>query len=183
MIEEGKGGRPVDDDWDLHQATVAPSEAEYVASLMHDAIEGQKLSVVCFFLDGGEYAFEVSDALEVLRPRSLTTVPRTPDFVMGIMSVRGEMVPVLDLRKRLRIGSCGELADSRVVVASVDEIKAGFVVDRLAGVEEVSKKLVRPPGKLTPALPDGFLKGVIKVKKRVVRLLDIENLLDFTLGG
>src|SRR3990170_2848270 len=115
------------------QETAAPTEGNYAESLEHKSGEEEKLHIVSFFLGDVEYALEVTDAVEVLRPREVTEVPRTPEFIKGILSVRGEMVPVMDLKLRLGAGEAGQRS-GRILIASVEEIKAGFTVDRLAGV-------------------------------------------------
>jgi len=163
----------------VNQTTVAPTEEDYVASLVHRTLEGQMLLVVTFFLDETEFALEVTEAVEVLRPRAMTTVPRARDFVKGILSVRGEMVPVVDLKKRLTIGSFDGSAPGRVLVAAMDDVKAGFIVDRMAGVEEIPRKAIRPPDGAGKRFPPGMLKGVINMAGREINLLNTDNLLDF----
>lgn len=163
----------------VNQTTVAPTEEDYVASLVHRTLEGQRLLVVSFFLDAEEFALEVTEAVEVLKPRALTTVPRTPEFVKGILSVRGEMVPVVDLKRRLTVGSFDDSAPGRVLVAAMDDVKAGFIVDRMAGVEEIPRKAISPPDGAGERFPRGMLKGIINMAGREIKLLNTDNLLDF----
>lgn len=171
-----------DEDREFRQNKVAPTEEDYVASLVYQTIEGQKLLVVSFFLDSDEYAFEVSDAVEVLRPSPFTHVPRTPEFLKGVVSVRGDMVPVIDLKNRLGLGAFENTPTGRVLVTAADDVRAGFLVDRLAGVEEIPKKLVKPPGRARTRFPKLFLKGTINIRNRKIRLLNILTLLDFSVG-
>jgi len=137
------------------------------------ALDEERLQIISFFLGEDEYAFEVSDAVEVLRQRQLTEVPRTPEFIKGILSVRGEMVPIFDLKKRLQIGATEISQTGRILIASIEDLKAGFMVDRLSGVRDVPMKAFEP-------CPDdsGFLKGFIYHNNRVIRLLDPANLID-----
>jgi purine-binding chemotaxis protein CheW len=158
-----------------HQETVAPTEDNYAESLERHSVEGEMLHIVSFYLNGDEYAFEVTDAVEVLRPRQVTEVPRTPPFISGILSVRGEMVPVIDLKRRLGMDPGGDSA-GRILIASVDDIKAGFNVDRLAGVKEVPLSSVETPGDSD----SGFLKGVIRGGSSTILLLNTHRLVDMT---
>lgn len=159
-----------------HQETVAPTEDNYAESLEQYSVEGEKLQIVSFHLNSEEYAFEVTDAVEVLRPRTVTEVPRTPEFIKGILSVRGEMVPVIDLKKRLGIVPDGFNGAGRILIAAVEDLKAGFTVDRLAGVKEVPVQSV-----VLSAGPDhGFLKGVIHAGDDPILLLEISRLVDMS---
>ncbi|MFQ5735742.1 MAG: chemotaxis protein CheW [Thermodesulfobacteriota bacterium] len=164
---------------DAHvQETAAPTEHNYEDSLEHRSGEEDKIQIISFFLDTVEYAFEVNDAVEVLRPRAVTEVPRTPEFIKGILSVRGEMVPVMDLKQRLRIGAVNGRG-GRILITLIDDLKAGFIVDKLSGVKEV------PASSLAPVDGDGqgagaeFLKGIIRVKDVEIRLLSAVKLIEF----
>lgn len=159
------------------QETVAPTEDNYAGSLEQNSIEGEKLQIVSFYLNGREYAFEVTDAVEVLRPRQVTEVPRTPEFIKGILSVRGEMVPVIDLKKRLGIPPDCSTGAGRILIAAMEDLKAGFTVDRLAGVKEVPVQSVVAPDKSD----SGFLKGVIHGGDAPILLLNISRLVDMSI--
>ena len=142
-------------------------------------IEAQEamVQVVSFFLSGQEYAFDVADAVEVLKPKEITKVPRTPGFIKGIISVRGEMVAVFDLRERLGVlagDASAHTRSARILIAGADEVKTGFVVDRMGGVRDypaASFENNTEPG-------GGFLKGVIRLDGRVINILDIARLTD-----
>ncbi|MDO8427237.1 MAG: chemotaxis protein CheW [Deltaproteobacteria bacterium] len=142
------------------------------------AEDEQRLQIISFFLDGEEYAFEVADAVEVLRPRQMTEVPRTPEFIKGILCVRGEMVPVMDLKKRLGIGAADCKRLCRILITSIEDLKAGFLVDRLSGVKDV------PVSSIGPALEGErafkFLKGLIATKEKPIKLLNAAKLIDLT---
>ncbi|WKZ33906.1 MAG: chemotaxis protein CheW [Thermodesulfobacteriota bacterium] len=153
------------------QATVAPTVENYDESLDHrkKSAEGT-INIISFFLGADEYAFEVSEAVEVLRPRQATEVPWTPAYIQGILSVRGEMVPVLDLKMRLGLGKVNGRPTARILVVAVEDLKAGLLVDRLSGVKEVPARLLEPPEDSEPQA--AFMKAVIHDGERVIRLLD-----------
>lgn len=162
------------------QGTAAPTEDNYAESLEHKPGEEEKIHIISFFLGNAEYALEVTDAVEVLRPREVTEVPRTPEFIRGILSVRGEMVPVMDLKLRLGIGEAGQRS-GRILIAAVEEIKAGFTVDRLAGVKEVPASSLEPLSGGEQEADAPFLKGLIRVGDVTIRLLNARKLIEFIL--
>lgn len=153
-----------------HQATVAPTVENYDESLEHRKKSEGTVNIISFFLGVDEYAFEVSEAVEVLRPRQTTEVPWTPEYIKGILSVRGEMVPVLDLKMRLGLGNVNGRPSARILVVGAEDLKAGLLVDRLAGVREVPASFLEPPGESEPQA--AFMKAVIRDGERVIRLLD-----------
>jgi purine-binding chemotaxis protein CheW len=156
------------------RAAVAPTEDAYLMSLDKNTSEGEAFQIVSFFLNGAEYAFEVYDAVEVLRPREVTEVPQVPAFIKGILSVRGEMVPVIDLKGRLGMDSTGDhFMMKRILVAGVDDLRAGFMVDRMGGVKDVKSRAIKSAPRKSR-----FLKGTIRLKNGTVNILDITKLLD-----
>ena len=159
------------------QLTVAPTEENYLASLEYRGPDEESLNIISFFTGPRECALEVSDAVEVLRPRQITEVPRTPEYIKGILSVRGEMVTVIDLRMRFGMEPAEALPSSRILVVTVDDLKAGFLVDRLVGVKAVRAASVQQAGPDHGA-PGRFLKGVFQSSGNSVLLLDAGALLE-----
>ena len=158
------------------QVTVAPTVENYMASLEHGGPDEETVSVITFSIGPRDCAFEVSDAVEVLRPRPITEVPRTPGYIKGILSVRGEMITVIDLRARVGMTLCEGGAASRILIVTVDDIKAGFLVDRLGGVKSVKAASVEAPG-ADAGVAARFLKGVIASPEGGTLLLEAAALI------
>lgn len=157
----------------------APAGADYARSLESRSLNLEKIHIVSFHLLEDEYAFEVSDAVEVLKHGCLTAVPRTPAFIKGILSVRGDMVPIIDLKMRLGVGS-SEVPLGRILITSFDDLKVGFIVDRLSGVKEVPLNSIV----LSNGMEDGpaslFVKGVISGNGKTVSILNLGRLIDIS---
>ncbi len=164
------------------QRTVAPTEADYDGSLEYRAGDAEKVTVITFFAGGAEYAFPVTEAVEAVRTRPLTEVPRTPAFIKGIFSHRGEMVSVVDLKERLGIVSSPRSTyGARILITFVDDMRTGFLVDRLSGVRDILLSDVRVPAENEVASCEKeFVKGVIISGDRVIRLLSAARLADPT---
>ncbi|MBI5970061.1 MAG: purine-binding chemotaxis protein CheW [Deltaproteobacteria bacterium] len=164
------------------QRTVAPTEADYDGSLEYRGEAAEKITVLSFFAGGAEYAFPITEAVEAVRLRALTEVPRTPSFIKGIFSHRGEMVSVVDIKERLGIVSApASQYGARILITLVDDMKTGFLVDRLSGVRDVRLADVRVPAPNECASCETeFVKGVIKSGDRVIRLLSAARLVDLT---
>lgn len=159
------------------QLTVAPTEENYLASLEYRGPDEESLNIISFFAGVRECAFEVSDAVEVLRPRQITEVPRTPAYIRGILPVRGEMVTVIDLKMRFGMGPVEVRPQSRILVVTVDDLKAGFLVDRLVGVRSVKGPYVEGAD---PELgvPARFMKGHVRSSGAGVPILNAAALIE-----
>jgi len=177
MKRVGRGKAP-------SQRTVAPTVDDYDASLEYRAEDAEKITVISFFAGGAEYAFPVTEAVEAVRNRALTEVPRTPAFIKGIFSHRGEMVSVVDIKERLGIVSAPRTPYGvRILITLVDDMKTGFLVDRLSGVRDVLLADVRAPAPNEIASCEmEFVIGLIKSGDRLIRLLSSARLVDLTVS-
>jgi purine-binding chemotaxis protein CheW len=156
------------------QASVAPTAENYLQSLEHVTGEVETLRIISFFLNEDEYAFEVGEAVEVIKPRPITEVPGIPAHILGLLSVRGEMVSIMDLKSRfgLESRSCSKFL-TRILVAGSEDERTGFLVDRMGGVKELNTDSVEEDEGL-----GGLIKGVVTTKQgNSIRLLDLEKLL------
>lgn len=155
----------------LAEATIASTGSN--GKTVPSPLDDDMLRLVSFSLNGDEYAFEVSGAFEVIRPREVTEVPRVPDFIKGILSVRGEMLPIMDLKARLGMNSSGNgYMVKRILIAGGEECKAGFMVDGIGDIKEFrADRFKRVRRK------EGFLTGTVTFKGETIRILDIDKLL------
>ena len=130
--------------------------------------------MLAFLLSGEEYVVAVEQVNEVLKMWSLTPVPNAPEHILGVSSLRGTMLTIIDLGKRLGLAPAAMNEKSRVVVVTVDDEKVGFIVDRVAGVVKLSPDLVR-------AVPETvergieFLRGIARKNDRLFILLDLDK--------
>lgn len=152
-------------------AVTAPSPDRQPAEA---AASAQEIEMLSFLLGDEEYAVMVDAVKEVLKTRDLTPVPNSPDYVLGVMALRGPVLPVIDLCRRLGLPPGKNDEKSRIIVVSVNEEDAGIHVDRVTGVVRIPPEAVRP----TPeTIEHGaeFLKGIVRKDDRLYILLDIEK--------
>ncbi len=142
-----------------------PAETEPLAATM------QEIELLSFRLGGEEYAVMVSDVREVLKTRDLTMVPNAPAYVLGVTSLRGAMLPVIDLCKRLGLTPGVRDEKSRIIVVNPDEEDAGLMVDRVTGVFRIMPDAIRP----TPENVEHggeFLRGIVRKDDKLYIMLD-----------
>lgn len=138
---------------------------------------------LCFLLGDEEYGINIMEIKELIKPRELTEVPRAPHFVDGIISLRGVIVPVIDLRKRLGLHAQQSTAQQRIVIVRQREGYSGLRVDRVTGVLRIADQR----RETTPAALEGidreFVAGIGRADNRMVILLDIQNVADLELAA
>ncbi len=156
-------------------AEAAPAAAESPEpSSPEEAAEttAPEMELLSFRLGGEEYAVLVEDVKEVLKIRDLTMVPNAPDYVLGVMSLRGTMLPVMDLCKRLGVTQASRDEKSRILVVSPDEEDVGLMVDRVSSVLRVMPDAIKPvPENIEHGAE--FLRGIVRRDDKLFILLDL----------
>ncbi len=148
------------------------------------------VELLTFHLSTEEFAFRVFDIEEILRFQRIMPVPRVPDYILGITSLRGKVIPVIDLKKRLSIKGKGEtvLADlqadnSRKKILTLKGPKGpvGAVIDKVKGVIRISpSEIVEPPAHLSEA-ELMFIEGVVLYNSRFISVIRVEKILEINL--
>jgi purine-binding chemotaxis protein CheW len=140
------------------------------------AIERRELEMLSFRLNNEEYAVLVADVREVLKIVQLTTVPNAPEYILGVMSLRGTILPVIELGKRLGLATGVKDEKSRIVVVSAGDEEAGLLVDRVTGVFRVLPDEIKPPPENIERGAE-FLRGIVRKDNRLYILLDLKKAL------
>ena len=166
--------------WDSEAGLIVSTEEEFVQSLQNYDVDPERDAVqwLTFFLNDEEYALRLSDVIELVRPRHLTELPQVPDYLLGIVSLRGVIVPVIDLGQRLHLPSCNDESQRRIVVCANGEQRIGFLVDKIAQVVKFNSEQVEPPPLLLNGQTDDFVSGVGRDQGRMMMLLDTDKIMD-----
>jgi purine-binding chemotaxis protein CheW len=134
----------------------------------------QEIKLLSFRLGGEAYAVRVADVREVLKVIQLTIIPNTPDYILGVTSLRGTMLPIIDLCKRFGLASGVIDEKSRIVVVSSAEGDAGLQVDRVTGVIKILPDEIKPAPENVEQGAE-FLGGIVRKDDRLYILLDLEK--------
>ena len=122
------------------------------------------------------YGIAVLKIREIIRMLDITPVPQMPEYVRGVINLRGKIIPVVDLRKRFGIGVEGDNADNRIIVVEVSGRVIGFTVDRVNEVLRIPSGIVEPPPAMVCGIDSEYVQGVGKLEDRLLILLDIGRL-------
>ena len=138
--------------------------------------ESQIQQLVTFRLGDEEYGVDILKVHEIDRMMDITEVPNAPPSIEGVINLRGKVIPVINLRKKFNLPD--READGRTKIVVVDiGTSAGMIVDSVSEVLRISSDIVEPPPPMTAGVSSEYIRGVGKLKDRLLILLDIEKLL------
>jgi purine-binding chemotaxis protein CheW len=130
-----------------------------------------------FFLDREEYGVDVRQVQEIRRLSEITTVPRAPEFIRGVINLRGRILPVLDLKRKLGLGEVEAGRATRIVVVRVGERLLGLLVDGASQVLKVPVSRIEPPPEEVLEKGGDYIRGVAKLEDRLIIVVDLGRLL------
>ncbi|NLW24712.1 MAG: chemotaxis protein CheW [Clostridia bacterium] len=139
----------------------------------------EQIQVVAFKLGNEEYAIDVMAVQEIIRPTAITRVPRTKDFYSGVINLRGNVVPIVNLAKRFNLEEVELTEKSRIIILNVNDIRVGITVESVTEVININKDDIETPN-LTNVIDEKFIAGVAKYQERLLILLNIEEVLELT---
>ena len=135
---------------------------------------------VTFCLAEELFGVEVSRTREILSVISVTSVPQTPDYMLGVINLRGQVVPVIDMRLKLGLSAAAETQDTGIiggeVLADGEPIVVGALADAVREVLEIKSDDIEPPPRLGTRLKTEFIKGMGKIVEEFLILLDIDKI-------
>ena len=139
----------------------------------------ENATYLTFGLDGEIFALEVAHVREVLDLASITKVPKTPDFMRGVINLRGGVVPVVDMRLKFNLPATEDTVDTCIIVIDVEleseTIVLGALADSVRAVFELGSDLIEPPPSIGTRLDTEFIKGMGKHDDQFIIILDIDK--------
>ena len=149
--------------------------------LVNGSAEAQAGLYLTFELGTVTYGIGILKVQEIIGIMKVTHVPRTPEYVRGVVNLRGKVIPVVDLRLRFAMESMDDTDRTCIIVLQVAEaagdVSMGVIVDEVAEVLEVTADQLEPPPALGLSVDSSYILGMGKVDDKVVLLLDVDNVL------
>jgi len=143
---------------------------------MGDGVSDQ-LQLVTFSIGGEEFGVEILKVQEIVRSMEMTRVPNAPDFVEGVVNLRGRVIPIIDMRKRFGLEHKAHDSRTRIIVIDMNGVVTGFVVDSVSEVLRLPRNTIEPPPPVVAGIESDYISGVGKLEDRLLILLDMDSLL------
>ncbi len=139
---------------------------------------GRHVQYATFRLGNELYGVDVLEVREIMKPQEMTPIPLAPDYVYGLLNLRGQIITAIDLGRRITGGLyCAGARSMNVVVASDDEV-ASLLVDSVGDVLEIPQELEEPPPTTLHSIKPEYLRGVCKMDKQTLLILNLDTVLD-----
>ncbi|TYP00219.1 CheW protein [Geothermobacter ehrlichii] len=151
---------------------VVPMELE----ASEEVVDGLKGKYLTFHIADEDYGIEIRHVTEIIGIQAITDVPDLPEFIRGVINLRGNVIPVMDVRLRFRLPEKPYEERTCIVVVNVDDKTVGLVVDRVNEVVDISDKDIEPPPR-TKSESSQYILGMGKIGDQVKILLDVRRLL------
>jgi len=131
--------------------------------------------IVVFKLKKEKFGVGIEQVREIVRPSKTAIIPQAPDWLEGVVKLRQEIIPVIDLRNRFGLPRGGRDSDTRTVIAEIGDALIGLTVDAVEEVLRLSVDNIAPPPRITSGTSK-FIKGIAKIADQLIILLDLNSL-------
>ena len=135
------------------------------------------LQLVSFKMGNEEYAIDILNVKEINRMVNITKVPNSPAFVEGIINLRGQVIPVVNLRTKLGMPKIEHDKDTRIVVVDLSGRTVGFLVDAVSEVLRIPRSITEAPPEITTGKNSEYITAVGKLEDRLLTLIDLSKVL------
>ncbi|MFP4698436.1 MAG: chemotaxis protein CheW [Eubacteriales bacterium] len=132
---------------------------------------------VVFKLDHEEYGLDIMNVYVIEKYQEVVKVPNTPEYIEGIINLRGEVLPIYSLRKKFNLKDIDNNEDTKVIVTYTNDMKIGFVVDSVSEIITIDEDDIQGAPRLVTGVHRKYIKSVAKLKDRMVILIDIDKII------
>jgi purine-binding chemotaxis protein CheW len=136
-------------------------------------LSGRTLQVVSFALGSEEYGVDIAQVQEINRMVTITHVPQAPQFMEGVINLRGRLIPIIDLRTRFGMERAERTKNTRIVVTEIGSKRLGMVVDSVSEVLRIPVEQIEDAPDLVAGVDTEYIRGVGKLDDRLIILLDL----------
>lgn len=133
---------------------------------------------VVFRLDEEEYGLEIMKVYGIEKFQEVVKIPNTPPYIEGIINLRGEVLPIYNLRKKFHLQDKPVDAETKIIITHANDMHVGFIVDAVAEILHIDEEKIEDAPKIVTGVNHRYIKSVAKLDKRMVILLDIDLVLN-----
>ena len=131
-----------------------------------------------FFVEEEQYGIDISRIKEIIAPINITHIPKTPDFVKGVINLRGSIIPVVDVRLKFAMEEKEMNVDTAIIIYEVDKSSIGFIVDYVEDVLSIDEKHISEAPRFGSSIDTSFIENVAEVDDDVIMLLNLEKIFE-----
>jgi purine-binding chemotaxis protein CheW len=164
------------------EAAASAEETEVAIAAQPLLSDEEFQELLCFKVASERYAVNIMEIKEIIKPREVTEVPRVPPFIAGVLSLRGIIIPVFNMRKRLGHNGGQVAGKERIIVVRKGEEFCGIQVDEVTQVVRIAADTIEQPPAVLEGIDRDFVAGIGRFDAQMLILLNLENVLDLNLS-
>jgi purine-binding chemotaxis protein CheW len=134
------------------------------------------IQIVCFKIGKEEYGIDILKVQEILNLPKITTLPKATEFILGVIELRGKILPIVDLSKRFGIETAKDSRATRSIVVNIKGKEVGLAIDSVSHVVKVESDEIEPPPAIVKGISGRYIVGIAKVGEDFVVILDIDQI-------
>ena len=135
------------------------------------------INLVTFKLGNNEYAIDIMQAKEIIKMEKITLIPNAPDYVEGVINLRGNIIPIVDLKKRFNLEENDGEKNTGIIIVKIDDVDMGIIIDAISKVVSIATSNIQPPPPMLSGIGQKYIKGVAKLEDKLLVVLDLEKLI------
>ncbi|MDD4680115.1 MAG: chemotaxis protein CheW [Clostridia bacterium] len=135
-----------------------------------------EMQLVIFCLGKEEYGVDIMQIKEIVPYKEPVKVPSTPLFIEGVINLRGEIIPIVNLKKRFNISGDTIGEQTRIIVMNIESKKVGFIVDEASEVITINNENIEKAPEIIVGIDRKYITGIGKVEERILIILDLDKL-------
>lgn len=139
-------------------------------------IHFSSLQIVCFKIGNEEYGIDILQVQEILKLPRVTKLPKSKPYIMGVIDLRGKVLPIVDLSKRFGIDSNRDTENSRAIVVNISGKRVGLGIDSVSHVIKVGANDIEPPPPVVRGISGKYIVGIAKMEDGFIVVLDINQM-------
>ena len=136
----------------------------------------EMIQLVTFNIGSEEFGVDILNVQEIIRLPEITRVPNSFDFVKGVVNLRGKIIPIIELRKRLSMKSIDNNDSTRIIIIEFNDLTIGLIVDKVNEVTDINKNITEPPPPMVGEIESDYIASVAKQSDRLIILLDLSTI-------
>jgi purine-binding chemotaxis protein CheW len=141
-------------------------------------VDNPIIQLVGFRLDNEDYAIAITKIQEIILMKPITRIPQVPDFIEGLINLRGSVIPIINLRKRFGLPVRSVDDETRTIVVNIHDKTVGCIVDAVTQVMRINRDQIQQPPLSVLAIAHQYIAGLARLEDRLLIVLDIERLFD-----
>ncbi|MFW5808765.1 MAG: chemotaxis protein CheW [Spirochaetota bacterium] len=134
------------------------------------------MQVVCFKIGEEEYGLEILKVQEILKLPKVTKLPKSADYILGVIDLRGQVIPIINLSTKFGIRDQSQGDNLRAVVVEINNKKAGLAIDSVSHVVRIDSKDIEPPPPIVRGISGKYIIGIAKIDSGFIVILDIDQI-------